>query len=128
MPPGAADKANFSLAAKRPLSFPSLSSSFPPLFQGYDYEFFAPQPETSEPVVIAASPTKPVDPVRAEVEVPNNQWTLLVAPSQGWVPSWRNPMLATVIIVSVLFGGLVLATLVSRHLQLWLLKETKVIV
>lgn len=94
--------------------------------QGYDYEFFAPQPETNEPIVIAASPTKPVDPVRAQVEVPNNQWTLLVAPSQGWVPSWRNPMLATVIIASVLFGGLVLATLVSRHLQLWLLKETKV--
>lgn len=58
--------------------------------------------------------------------MPNNQWTLLLAPSQGWVPSWRNPMLATVIIASMLFGGLVLATLVSRHLQLWLLKETKV--
>jgi hypothetical protein len=58
--------------------------------------------------------------------VPNNQWTLLVAPRQGWVPSWRNPMLATVIILSVLFGCLVMATLVSRHLQLWLLKETKV--
>lgn len=76
--------------------------------------------------MIAASTQKPVDPVVAEVEVPNNQWTLLVAPVQGWVPSWRNPMLATVIIISVLMGGLVLATLVSRHLQLWLLKETKV--
>lgn len=76
--------------------------------------------------MIAASAQKPVDPVVAEVEVPNNQWTLLVAPVQGWVPSWRNPMLATVIIISVLMGGLVLATLVSRHLQLWLLKETKV--
>jgi hypothetical protein len=66
------------------------------------------------------------DPVTAYVEVPNNQWTLLVAPGKGWLPSWRSPMLATVIIISVSFGGLVMATLVSRHLQLWLLKETKV--
>ena len=94
--------------------------------QGYDYEFSAPQPDTPEVMIIAASPHKPVDPVVAKVEVPNNEWTLLVAPTHGWVPSWRNPMLATVIIISALFGGLVLATLVSRHLQLWLLKETKV--
>lgn len=94
--------------------------------QGYAYEFFAPQPETSDLLMIAASPSKPVDPVVAKVEVPNNEWTLLVSPMHGWIPSWRNPMLATVIIISVLFGGLVLATLVSRHLQLWLLKETKV--
>lgn len=42
------------------------------------------------------------------------------------MPSWRSPMLATVIVISLLIGGLVMATLVSRHLQLWLLKETKV--
>lgn len=76
--------------------------------------------------MIASSGHLPVDPVVAIVEVPNNQWTLLVAPSQGWVPSWRSPMLATVIIISVAMGILVMATLVSRHLQLWLLKETKV--
>lgn len=93
--------------------------------QGYEYKFFAPQPD-SAPIMIAASSTLPADPVLATGDVPNNQWTLLVAPRQGWVPSWRNPMLATVIILSVLFGGLVMATLISRHLQLWLLKETKV--
>ena len=76
--------------------------------------------------MITHSVYPPIDPVSATVEVPNNQWTLLVAPHQGWVPSWRSPMLATVIIISVLMGGLMMATLVSRHLQLWLLKETKV--
>lgn len=93
--------------------------------QGYEYEFFAPQPDFKEPIMIATSGHVLYDPVTAFVEVPNNQWTLLVAPRQGWVPSWRSPMLATVIIISAIFGGLVMATLVSRHLQLWLLKETK---
>jgi hypothetical protein len=76
--------------------------------------------------MIATSGQMLYDPVTAIVEVPNNEWTLLAAPRQGWVPSWRSPMLATVIIISAIFGGLVMATLVSRHLQLWLLKETKV--
>jgi hypothetical protein len=40
--------------------------------QHYNYEFFAPQPD-SEPMMIAASPNRPVDPVTAVVMVPNNQ-------------------------------------------------------
>lgn len=32
--------------------------------------------------MIAASASSLVDPVTAVVEVPNNEWTLLVAPSQ----------------------------------------------
>jgi hypothetical protein len=97
------------------------------LLQGYDYEFFAPQPDQQKPMMIAASPQKPQDPVTAVVDVPNNQWTLLVGPCQGArEPTWRTPMLATVIVLSFVIGGLVLATLVSRHLQLWLLQATKV--
>jgi hypothetical protein len=42
------------------------------LLQDYNYEFFAPQPD-SEPIMIAASPHRPIDPVKAVVEVPNNQ-------------------------------------------------------
>lgn len=44
---------------------------------------------------IAASHSLPVDPVSASVLVPNNEWQLMVAPQQGWVPDWRDPMLAT---------------------------------
>jgi hypothetical protein len=40
--------------------------------QDYNYEFFAPQPD-SEPIMIAASPNRPVDPVKAVVNVPNNE-------------------------------------------------------
>ncbi|WIA33746.1 hypothetical protein OEZ86_006861 [Tetradesmus obliquus] len=92
---------------------------------GYNYEFFAPQPD-SEPIMIAASPQRPIDPVKALVEVPNNEWSLLVAPQQGWVPRWRNPMLAAVVVVVVILGLLIMATLVSRAQQLWLLKEMRV--
>jgi hypothetical protein len=49
-----------------------------------------------------------------------------VAPQQGWVPHWRNPMLAAVVIVVFIIGALVMATLVSRAQQLWLLKEMRV--
>jgi hypothetical protein len=54
------------------------------------------------------------------------RWSLLVAPQQGWVPHWRNPMLAAVVIVVFIIGALVMATLVSRAQQLWLLKEMRV--
>ncbi|KAF8060038.1 serine/threonine-protein kinase [Scenedesmus sp. PABB004] len=91
----------------------------------YDYEFTAPQPDTREPIVIARSPDLPFDPVSATVFVPNGEWSLRVAPQGGWVPAWRGPMLATVVVISCLVGLLVLATLVSRRVQLWLLREMK---
>jgi hypothetical protein len=55
-----------------------------------------------------------------------SRWSLLVAPQQGWVPHWRNPMLAAVVVVVAIIGLLIMATLVSRAQQLWLLKEMRV--
>jgi hypothetical protein len=49
-----------------------------------------------------------------------------VLPEQGWVPSWRTPMLAAVAVASALMGLLVGAVLVSRRQQAWLLKEMQV--
>ena len=63
--------------------------------------------------------------VSAEVHVPHSNWTLVVQPAAGWVPSWRDPMLAMVVIASAAIGLLVAAVLVSRHQQAWLLKEMK---
>eukprot|EP00775_Hariotina_reticulata_P009645 gene9645-9805_t len=89
---------------------------------GYNFEFFAPQLDMPV-ILIASTPDKPVEPVEAQVNVPGNAWVLRVAPQQGWIPVWRDPMLATVIIVSLFIGALIFATLVSRCMQKTLLVE-----
>ena len=116
---------------------PSLSCNAPPPPhahppsrppQGYEYAMFAPQPNgsTFEFARSAHPPQPPPDSVAAMVHVPNSEWTLLVRPSQGWVPSWRDPMLAATTIASALIGLLVCAVLVSRRQQTWLLSEMRV--
>lgn len=45
---------------------------------------------------------------------------LQVSPQQGWVPVWRAPMLAVVVLVSGLFSSLLGAILISNKLQAWL--------
>ena len=89
---------------------------------------YAPQADGSN-FLFAKSPHPPPPPpmsVSAEVHVPHSNWTLVVQPAAGWVPSWRDPMLAMVVIASAAIGLLVAAVLVSRHQQAWLLKEMKV--
>jgi hypothetical protein len=55
-----------------------------------------------------------------DVHVPGSNWTLEVAPSKGWVPTWRPWVLAVVVIVSCLIGLLLAVILVSARLQTWL--------
>jgi hypothetical protein len=43
-----------------------------------------------------------------------------VSPEQGWVPVWRAPILAVVVLVCALFSLLLGAILVSNKLQAWL--------
>ena len=61
-----------------------------------------------------------------QVDVPGNTWKLHVAPQKGWIPVWRDPMLATVIVVGLFIGALIFATLVSRCMQKWMLAEMQV--
>lgn len=43
-----------------------------------------------------------------------------VSPEQGWVPIWRAPILAVVVLVCCLFALLLGAILVSNRLQAYL--------
>jgi hypothetical protein len=45
---------------------------------------------------------------------------LQVSPENGWVPIWRSPMIAVVVLVCSLFSLLLGAILVSNKLQSWL--------
>jgi hypothetical protein len=96
-----------------------------PLPQGFDYELQAPQPDGTTFSVVKA-PVANRAPVSAWVTVPNGQWLLLIAPSRGWLPSWRDPMLVTAVVLSVLIGLLVCAILVNRRQLIWVISELKV--
>ncbi|KAG2431465.1 hypothetical protein HXX76_009480 [Chlamydomonas incerta] len=64
-----------------------------------------------------------VDPVVTLVALPNVEWTLYVTRTDGWVPSWRAPLIAMVVIVSVVLSALVFVVVVSRVQQRRLLRE-----
>ncbi|KAG2426117.1 hypothetical protein HYH02_014872 [Chlamydomonas schloesseri] len=63
------------------------------------------------------------DPVLTLVTLPNVEWTLYVTRTDGWVPSWRAPLIAMVVIVSVVLSILVFVVVVSRVQQRRLLRE-----
>lgn len=76
--------------------------------------------EDSGPLVIAVSNPAPQDVVATQVRVPGGHWILEVSPMAGWVPVWRAPIIAVVVLVSCLIGLLLGAILVSSRLQNWL--------
>jgi hypothetical protein len=91
-----------------------------------------PQPEGGPPVRMASSPGPLENPVRAAVVLPGNdgggpddRWTLEIVPIGGFAPTWRAPLLALVLSVSALLGGLLLVLLLNRQRQAWLLREIK---
>jgi hypothetical protein len=45
---------------------------------------------------------------------------LQVSPESGWVPVWRGPIIAVVVLVCCLFSLLLAAILISHKLQSWL--------
>ncbi|PNW79397.1 hypothetical protein CHLRE_09g413400v5 [Chlamydomonas reinhardtii] len=63
------------------------------------------------------------NPVVTKVVLPNVEWTLYVTRTEGWVPSWRAPLIAMVVIVSVVLSMLVFVVVVSRVQQRRLLRE-----
>jgi diguanylate cyclase (GGDEF)-like protein len=56
--------------------------------RGLDYALWRINPDTGQKFIIAASTTRSLEsPVERSLEVPNGQWTLSVAPRNGWVNS-----------------------------------------
>jgi sensor domain CHASE-containing protein len=92
---------------------------------GYNYEMKAQQPAGGT-LMIAKHGPSPTDPVTATVHIPNGDWTLYVQPQAGWVPGWRDPMLAAVVVVGCLLGVLLTCILAGQHMQRLLLRETQV--
>lgn len=85
----------------------------------------APQPGGGT-LLIAQSPSPPASPVSATVRTVNSDWLLQVSPSDGWVPPWRKPLLAMVIVICALLGLMLTGLLVNRHQQAWLVRELRV--
>ncbi|KAI8476186.1 MAG: kinase-like domain-containing protein [Monoraphidium minutum] len=92
--------------------------------RGYNYALLAPQPGGST-LLIAQTPEPPTDPVEALVHTAGSAWTLRVAPAGGWVPPWRRPLLAMVIVTCAVIGLMLTALLVNRHQQAWLVAELR---
>lgn len=88
--------------------------------QGYRYDLHRIDPDTGEKLAIAHSTVLPQAPVTASVHLPQSTWVLGVSPEHGWVPVWRAPILAVVVVVSALMSLLLGAILVSSKLQAWL--------
>ena len=93
--------------------------------QGYNFQLVAPQPGGGV-LTISESSQPPERPVAAAVRTLSSDWTLLVAPAAGWVPSWRDPLLAMVIVICVAIGLMLTGLLVNRRQQKWLLAELRV--
>jgi hypothetical protein len=97
---------------------------------GYNYVLYAPQPGGAE-TVVSQTPHLPVAPVTSVIPLPAGlnpdlAWRLLVAPAKGWVPGWRGPMLAVVVVGSCLVGLLAFAILVNRRRLIWAVDELQV--
>ncbi|KAG2491275.1 hypothetical protein HYH03_010282 [Edaphochlamys debaryana] len=63
------------------------------------------------------------EPIVVKVALSNVHWTLYVVRTDGWVPSWKAPIIALVVILSVVLSTLVLAVLVSRAQQRKLFRD-----
>jgi len=109
--------------------------------QGYRWELRSPDPNRPEvEIVIATSKTPPkaksnfvvVDiQTRGQNAPPTpsksftDTWTLYVIPEDEWIPSWRAPTIAGVVIGSVLVAILICSVLVNRMQHIMALQELK---
>ncbi|KAG2498087.1 hypothetical protein HYH03_003845 [Edaphochlamys debaryana] len=62
--------------------------------------------------------------VTVEVRVLGATWHLRVRPAKGFEPSWRGPLLAAVVFISLVMATLLLVSLASFKRQWLLLRET----
>ena len=64
----------------------------------------------------------PRNPVSASLTIYNQVWVLQLEPQNGWEPTWKAPVIAAIVIVSVLLALLVFVMMVSLKQQARLLK------
>ncbi|KXZ47914.1 hypothetical protein GPECTOR_32g527 [Gonium pectorale] len=92
--------------------------------QGLSYRLVRRDDALTDAVVwLAGSRTELHDPVRIHIPVPNNLWCLTVMDERGWEPTWKWPLVATVIALSLILGSLVALALLGRAQQRLLLLE-----
>ncbi|KXZ54307.1 hypothetical protein GPECTOR_5g392 [Gonium pectorale] len=92
--------------------------------RGYDYRLWQEETSFSNPFSVLANSTQHLDdPVVQRIQIQNLAWVLELRPRGGWVPAWRNPCIAAVVLGSVLVALLVLWLLVSREQHNRLLQE-----
>lgn len=93
--------------------------------QGYDYQLWREASSTGERQLITGNTPAPLhEPVEQTINLPNNTWTLAMAPTTGWVPhSWLVVAWAPVVLVSLLLGYLVKALLDLRWHRHYLQRE-----
>ncbi|KAG2443736.1 hypothetical protein HXX76_002082 [Chlamydomonas incerta] len=92
----------------------------------YHYALVRPINATAEQVIAQVGPSSLRDKVAVTVEVKvlNAVWYLRVAPASGFEPSWRDPLIAAVVIISFIIASLLFVTMASFKRQRLLLQET----
>ncbi|GFR47237.1 hypothetical protein Agub_g8921, partial [Astrephomene gubernaculifera] len=76
-----------------------------------------------EAVWLAGSKEALHDPVHVYISVPNNEWRLGVEDARGWVPAWKWPLVAMVVVMGCVLAALVGHALLGRAQQRQLLLE-----
>ncbi|KAG2453010.1 hypothetical protein HYH02_002346 [Chlamydomonas schloesseri] len=91
--------------------------------RGYLYKLWQANTSGSNPYFLLSNTTRlPADPVTLSISLYNVQWYLEIAPVDGWVPAWRGPCIAAVVVGSAAVSLLVLWLLVSKEQHNRLLK------
>ena len=98
---------------------------------GFGYKITAPDPWTSKPVLVGqVGPVNDAACVQYKFNIPYdkeedpNPWVLSIYPNDGWDPEWKAPLIAAVVILSVVISSLVSVTVVGMYRQRYLLKES----
>ena len=97
--------------------------------KGFNFKIYAPSsPYRSSDFLIGASmgSVSKSSVLSRDIIVPKDIWRLEISPSQGsWQPSWRNPLIATVIVISAIIAALVFYAIWSSKKQAQLLRASR---
>ncbi|GIL49522.1 hypothetical protein Vafri_5851 [Volvox africanus] len=90
--------------------------------QGYRYRLHQLPDVINRAANIVTTQPPPRHPVSVSIRKFNLEWVLEVAPAGGWVPPWRDPCIAAVVVGSVVVSGLVLWVVVAQEKHNMLLR------
>lgn len=62
----------------------------------------------NQAALIATTEPPPIRPVAVTIRKFNLEWVLEVAPAAGWVPGWRDPCIAAVLVGSAVLSVMLL--------------------